>query len=174
VHHRTTTVHVWCSISFHIGRSRSLLLRTRWRTGQCSVCPNDRWSETHVTRRLRSRPLATSVVGSPDSPMHHRTVRWILATSPSSIPETDEFIAEDSLDSPVHHQTVRWFIAVNLYRFPRAVGSTPASLGHQTLSGAPSDSPVCQAELELAAHCRFFSIPFLLLLSLFLALIQTH
>jgi hypothetical protein len=28
-----------------------------------------------VTRGLRGRPLARPTVGSPDSPMHHRTVR---------------------------------------------------------------------------------------------------
>jgi hypothetical protein len=28
-----------------------------------------------VARRLRDRPLAQSTVGSPDSPLHHRTVR---------------------------------------------------------------------------------------------------
>jgi hypothetical protein len=57
---------------------------------------------------------------------------------------------------------------------PESSRFNAASRGHRTLSGAPPDSPVCQAELELAAHYRFFSIPFLLLLSLFLALIQTH
>jgi hypothetical protein len=58
------------------------------------------------------------------------------------------------------HRTVWRFIAVQLRRFPRAVGSTSASLGHQTLSGAPPDSPVCQVELELAAHSHFFSPSF--------------
>jgi hypothetical protein len=72
------------------------------------------------------------------------------------------------------HRTVRWIIVVQLRRFSRATGSTSASLGHRTLSGAPPDSLVCQAELELAAHSQLFPISFLLLLSLFLALIQTH
>jgi hypothetical protein len=95
----------------------------------------------------------------PRAPLAHRTVQWILATSPFSFPETDEFVADDSPDSPVHHRTVRWFIAVQLRRLPRAAGSTSASLEHRTLSGAPPDSPVCQAELEFGCtqsrlfHC---------------------
>jgi hypothetical protein len=97
------------------------------------------------------------------APLAHRTVRWILATSPFSFPETDEFVADDSTDSLVHHRTVRWFIVVQLRRFPRAASSTSARLGHQTLSSAPPDSPVCQAELELAAQptlSHFFSPSF--------------
>jgi hypothetical protein len=39
-----------------------------------SVCPTDRCCGPRVARGLRSRPLATSAVGSPDSPVHHRTV----------------------------------------------------------------------------------------------------
>jgi hypothetical protein len=33
---------------------------------------------------------------------------------------------------------------------------TRTSLAHRTLSGAPPDSPVCQAELELAAQSQVF------------------
>jgi hypothetical protein len=58
------------------------------------VCPTDRWSETRVARRLHSRPLAASAVGSPDSPMIFSHVAF-------SFPETDEFVADDSPDSPV-------------------------------------------------------------------------
>jgi hypothetical protein len=107
--------------------------------------PADRWSWPRVARWSRGRPLAAGAVGSPDSPVHHRTVRWIIATSPFPFPESDEFIADDSPDSPVHYRTVRWILVVHLCRFPRAVDSPSASLAHQTLSGAPPDSPVCQA-----------------------------
>jgi hypothetical protein len=55
---------------------------------------------------------------------------------------------DDSPDSPVPHWTVRWIIAVRLRRFPRVGSSPEARLGHRALSGAPPDSPVCQAELE--------------------------
>jgi hypothetical protein len=61
----------------------------------------DRWSWPRVARWSRGRPLAAGAVGSPDSPVHHRTVRWILATSPFSFAESDEFIADDSPNSPV-------------------------------------------------------------------------
>jgi hypothetical protein len=37
VRHRSTTVHVRCAISFHIGRSRPLLLGAGWRTGHNPV-----------------------------------------------------------------------------------------------------------------------------------------
>jgi hypothetical protein len=51
--------------------------------------------------------------------------------------------------------------------FPRAVHRRPP-----TANSFP-DSPVCQAELVLATHSQLFPFPFLLLLSLFLALRQT-
>jgi hypothetical protein len=74
-------------------------------TVQCTpdspVHPADRWSWPRVARWSRGRPLAASAVGSPDSLVHHRIVWWILATSPFSFPETDEFVADDSPDSPV-------------------------------------------------------------------------
>jgi hypothetical protein len=37
VHHRTGPVAVWCTISFHIGHYRPLVLRARWHTGQSDV-----------------------------------------------------------------------------------------------------------------------------------------
>jgi hypothetical protein len=40
-----------------------------------SGAPTDRWSSPRVARRLRGRPLALATVGSPNSPVHHRTVR---------------------------------------------------------------------------------------------------
>jgi hypothetical protein len=40
-----------------------------------SGAPADRWSSPCVARILRDRPLALATVGSPDSPVHHRTVR---------------------------------------------------------------------------------------------------
>jgi hypothetical protein len=101
--------------------------------------------------------IAAGAVGSPDSPVHHRTVRWIIATSPFSFPESDEFVADDSLDSLVHHWTVRWIIAVRLHRFPRAANSSSASLGHRP-------------EQVLAVYSQFFSNSFLLFSALFLAL----
>jgi hypothetical protein len=51
-----------------------LLLWASWRTGQ-SGAPADRWSSPRVAHRLRGRPLALAIIGSPNSPVHHRTVR---------------------------------------------------------------------------------------------------
>jgi hypothetical protein len=47
-------------------------------TPDSPVCPTDRWSETHVARRLRSRPLAASAVGSPDSPVNFSHVTFFI------------------------------------------------------------------------------------------------
>jgi hypothetical protein len=43
------------------------------------VHPADRWSETRVARRLHSRPLAASVVGSPDSPVNFSHVAFFIS-----------------------------------------------------------------------------------------------
>jgi hypothetical protein len=106
---RCTTGHCPVRISFLIWRSRLLQIPSRWRTGQ-SGAPPDRWLLPRVARGFHGRPLARPTVGSPDSPVHHRTVRWILAVRRRWNPESSEFAR--------------------------------ASLAHQTLSGAPPDSPV--------------------------------
>jgi hypothetical protein len=59
----------------HIWRIRPLVLGVGWRTGHCPVCPTDRCCGPRVARGLRSRPLALATIGSPDSPVHHRTVQ---------------------------------------------------------------------------------------------------
>jgi hypothetical protein len=98
--HRTWRVPVRCVISFHNGRSLPLVLRACWRTRHCPVHTGQSgatiWplARPRVVHWLRRRPLAVGVVGSPDSLVHHRTVRWILAIAPSPFPESDEFIAE--------------------------------------------------------------------------------
>ena len=70
--HRTATVHVRCSIPFQIGRSRPLMIGGSWRTGQSgALCrPLER-----ATRRPRIwwSTVVLAAVGSPDSPVHHRT-----------------------------------------------------------------------------------------------------
>jgi hypothetical protein len=75
----------------------------------------------------------------PDSPVNYSHVAFFLSprvTSSSLMTWTR---------AQMTHRTVRWFIAASLRRFPRATGSPLTSLGHRTLSGAPPDSPVCQA-----------------------------
>jgi hypothetical protein len=65
------------------------------------VRPGDRWRGPRVARWSRCRPLARAL-------MAHRTVRWILATTPSTILESREFAAEPAFapDSPVHRSLV--------------------------------------------------------------------
>jgi hypothetical protein len=70
--HRTVTVAVRYAITFQIRRSRPLQLRACWRTGQSGASCRPL---VRATRRLR---IARPTVGSPDSPVHHRTVRWII------------------------------------------------------------------------------------------------
>jgi hypothetical protein len=77
---------VRCAISFQIGHSRLLQLRARWRTGHCPVAPCRPLELPRVARRFRGRPLALATVGSPDSLVHHRTVRWFLAVRRRRIP----------------------------------------------------------------------------------------
>jgi hypothetical protein len=48
-------------------------------TPDSPVCPTDRWSETRVARRLRSRPLAMGDVGSPDSPVIFSHITFFIS-----------------------------------------------------------------------------------------------
>jgi hypothetical protein len=82
---RCTTGHCPVQISFLLWHSRLLKNWSRWCTGHCPVhtgqsgAPIRPLARPRVTRVLRGRPLARPTVGSPDSPVHHRTVWWILA-----------------------------------------------------------------------------------------------
>jgi hypothetical protein len=75
---------------------------------------------------------------------------WLTGQSgaPPDSPVNYNHVADDSPDSPVHHWTVRWIIAVQLRLFSRPATSPLTSLAHRTLSGAPPDSPVCQARAD--------------------------
>jgi hypothetical protein len=85
----------------------------------------------------------------PDCPMNYshvaisvsreRRVRRGLLTGQSSAPP----------DSPVNYSRTPPLS-------PESGLFTRTSLAHRTLSGAPPDSPVCQAELELAAQSQVF------------------
>jgi hypothetical protein len=72
--HRTATVACPVPISFLFWHRRPLQLRASWRTGQ-SGARCQPLELPRVARGLRGRPLAQTTVGSPDSPVHHRTVR---------------------------------------------------------------------------------------------------
>jgi hypothetical protein len=87
---RCTTGHCPVQISFLFWRSRPLTIWSRWRTGQ-SGAPFWPLARPRVTRGLRGRPLARPTVGSPDSPVHHRTVRWFLAVRRRRNPESGLF-----------------------------------------------------------------------------------
>jgi hypothetical protein len=75
------TGHCPVQISFLFWRSQPLVIWSRWRTGHCPVhtgqfgAPFRPLARPRVTRGLRGRPLARPTVGSPNSPVHHRTVR---------------------------------------------------------------------------------------------------
>jgi hypothetical protein len=156
VHHRTATVHVRCMISFHTESNRPLVLGIGWRTGHCpvhigqSIVPNRPLARPRVARRLRGRSLSLATVGSPDSPVNHRTVQWIIATLSRCF----------SRERRVHRG---WLIGpVNYSRMPASLPETGYFTGG--LPRAP-DTVRC------ARPCgEFISSSFLLSLALFLAL----
>jgi hypothetical protein len=84
VAHRTVTVDCPVPISFLFWRRRPLQICDSWRTGHCPVHTGQSGASCRplawATRRPRiARPtVAQSTVGSPDSPVPHRTVRWII------------------------------------------------------------------------------------------------
>jgi hypothetical protein len=112
---RCTAGHCPVQICFLLWRSRPLEIQSRWRTGHCPVhtgqsgAPFWLLALPRVARGLHGRPLARPTVGSPDSPVHHQTVRWFIdvrrrwnprvASSPEPAWRTGH--------CPVHHRTVR-------------------------------------------------------------------
>jgi hypothetical protein len=54
-------------------------------------CPFWLLALPRVARGLRDRPLARSTVGSPDSLVHHRTVRWFIVVRRRRSPESSQF-----------------------------------------------------------------------------------
>ena len=81
VHHQTVTVACPVWISLLIWRSRPLQLWAGWRTGHCPVHTGQSGAPSRPLARATRRPriarptVVLAVVGSPDSPVHHRTVR---------------------------------------------------------------------------------------------------
>jgi hypothetical protein len=100
VEHQTVIVAVRCAIAFQIRRNRPLQLRVSWRTRHCPVHTRQSGAPSRplvrATRRPRiARPtVALATVGSPDSLVHHRTVRWIIAVRRWSFPESGLFIGD--------------------------------------------------------------------------------
>jgi hypothetical protein len=81
VHHRTGTVHGLVQIAFLKWHNRPLQNCSRWRTGHCLVHTGQSDASCRPLERATCRPriwrptVALAAVGSPDSPVHHRTVR---------------------------------------------------------------------------------------------------
>jgi hypothetical protein len=94
------------------------------------------------------------------------SVGWRIGQS--GAPPTVALAIVGSPDSPVHHRRVQRIIAVRRRFFPRVACSLEASMAHQTLSGAPPDSPVCQTELGFCCTEPSLFGSFLLFFSLFL------
>jgi hypothetical protein len=105
VHHRTTTIHVRCAISFHIGCSRPLLLGTGWCTGP------SRPLELATCRALiarttvgRWRSWLTEQSGAPpDSPVNFSRTPLSFSRE-QSVHRRPAWHTEHC---PVHHWTVR-------------------------------------------------------------------
>jgi hypothetical protein len=74
----------------HSRRSRPLDLRAGWRTGQ-SGAPSRPLAGTTRRARIARPTVALAAVGSPDSPVHHRTVRWHIVVRRRRIPESGQF-----------------------------------------------------------------------------------
>jgi hypothetical protein len=141
-----------------------------WRTGQFGAPPDShcRWSGADLLPTL-----AQTTVASPGQMAHrtlsgaHRTVRCPPLTvgaghaSPADCAADrcagDRWLTGQSgapPDSPVNYSRTPLI-------FSRVACSPEAGLAHRTLSGAPADSPVCQAELDFGCNqpslLHFFS-----------------
>jgi hypothetical protein len=94
VRHRTVTVDgpVW--ISFLFWRRRPLHLGIGWRTRHCLMHTGQSGAPFRLLVRATCRPpislstVAQLTVGSPDSPMHHRTVVELLSRVTTSLRTT--------------------------------------------------------------------------------------
>jgi hypothetical protein len=156
VRHRITTVA--CPVrDFLLNRAQSTVAPRCWfehRTlsgahRTLSGASSRSLKQPRVTRWSRGRPLARALLA-------HRTVRWIIATSPCSF-SRERRVRRGRLtgwsgappDSPVNYScAISWIpesghFTVNQPGTPDCPVVT--SLAHRTLSGAPPDSPVCQA-----------------------------
>jgi hypothetical protein len=104
VHHQTATVVFRCSISFHKGRSRPLVLGIGWRTGHCPM----HTGQSSVPNRPLARAMCRALIVRPTV---GRWRRWL--TGQSGAPP----------DSPVI------FIATSPFFFPESAQLTPSQPG---------------------------------------------
>jgi hypothetical protein len=122
----TVTVACPVRISFLFWLSRPLQRRAGWRTGHCPVHTGQSGAPCRPLARATRRPriarptVALAAVGSPDSPVHHWTVRRIIAVRRQIFPRT-AFSPEFSL----HHRTMSgvldraelWLYSANSFAF---------------------------------------------------------
>jgi hypothetical protein len=148
VHQRTTIVHVRCAISFHIGRSRPLLLGAGWRTGHCLVHTGQSGASNRPLELATCRALIART-----TVCHWRS--WLIGQSGAPLDSPVNFSCTPlsfSQEQPVHRRPA-W-----------RTGQCPVH--HQTVRCA-------RPELMLAAHSQSFSKFFSVFSALFLALVQT-
>jgi hypothetical protein len=94
-------------ISFLFWRRRPLQIRGSWHTGHCPVHTGQFGAPcrplARATRRSRIAwpTIVLAAVGSPDSPVHHRTVRWIIVVRRQIL-----LRAACSPESNLHHRTL--------------------------------------------------------------------
>jgi hypothetical protein len=145
VHHRTATVAVRCAISFHIRRSRPMVLGTGWRTGHC--------------------PVHTGQSGVPDRPLARTTCRALIARM--TVGHWHRWLTGQSgapPDSPVSYSHVAFlFSRERPVDTELALGTGHCPMPHWTVWCA-------RPELVLAELCQLFFNSNLIFLALFLAL----
>jgi hypothetical protein len=127
------------------------LTSVEWRTGQSGAPP-----DSHCRRSDADLLpfLAQTTIVAPGQLVHrtlpgaHRTVRCLLPTVGAGHASPADCAADRCAGG-------RWLTGQSgeLYSyaaalFPRAGFSPESSLAHRTLSGAPPDSPVCEAEQD--------------------------
>jgi hypothetical protein len=131
-------------------------------TPNSPVPPSDRWAAMH--RPWISRPTVgasdrwlTGQSGAPpDSPVNYSCMPQILFPRATSSPRMTHRTAGAPPDGPVI--------------FSRTPPSNPESGEFIADQPGTPDSPVCQAELEFAAHSQLFCNSIVFSLALFLAL----
>jgi hypothetical protein len=142
-----------------------------WCTGQSGAPPDNHCScpvrdllpnQEHPTVGPRGRLAHRTLSGVPNRPLLRATRRPRIAQPTVGV--GDHWLTEQSgapPDSPVNYSRTP-------LRFPESTRFTAGQ------TGAPDTVRCAWPELVLAAHNQLFSFSFHLLLSLFLALTQTH
>jgi hypothetical protein len=113
VHHQTVPVACSVRISFLIWRRRPLHLGVGWRTGHCLVHTGQSGVPFRPLVRATCRPpislptVAQSTVGSPDNPVHYRTVRCTTGQSGEFLSYDVELFPRATTSPRTTHRTVR-------------------------------------------------------------------